>query len=176
MIRTIFDEIVFEKEDFSELYAQFFIQELASRPRYKLSAKEDTTHGVLTEIKISNKTGIYIIYKDDNIVYIGHSDTCIRNRLGRFLAAIRGTEREDENHSGAYKYVECFGRDTTGLSFKYVDINPNQLQFNLEVGDIEKTVIQKMKPFFNNETFYNYSFEKTLKVTSKEGIVNAKLI
>jgi hypothetical protein len=176
MIKTIFQNYEFEKKDFAEIYAKYLVDEFKSLPKHEILVNENTDHGFLTNEKINLITGIYLIYKNQDLVYIGQTNNCLRNRIGRLLAGIRGTERHDENHSAAYKYVEYFGRDTQGLSFKYIKIDANELQFNVSFEDIENELIQKLKPIFNSEVYKNYRFQKILKITDMLGINGEKVV
>ena len=176
MIKTVFGNYEFEKEDFAGIYAKYLIGEFDSLPKHKIVVKEDTDHGFLTDEKINLVTGIYLIYKDKELVYIGQTNSCLRNRIGRLLAGIRGTERYDENHSAAYKYVEYFGRDIDGLSFKYIELNSNDLKFNIGLQDIENKLIEKLKPIFNSEVYKDYRFQKILKITDVLGVNGERIV
>jgi hypothetical protein len=170
MIKTIFGNYLFEKKDFADTYAKYLIKEFESLPKHKIVVREDTDHGFLTNEKLSLVSGLYVIYKNDILVYIGETNYCIRQRIGRLLAGIRGTERPDENHSAAYKYIEYFGRDTSGLSFKYIPINVAELEYGIQLLDIENSIIEKMEPLFNKEIYKNYRFQKQLKITDVLGV------
>jgi hypothetical protein len=176
MITTIFKNYEFEKKDFANIYAKHLIHEFQSLPKYEILVKEDTDHGFLTDEKISLISGIYFIYKDDILVYIGQTSHCMRQRIGRFLAGIRGTERHDENHSAAYKYVEYFGRDTSKLTFKYVELNPKDLEYGIDLVDIENGMIEELKPIFNSEVYKDYRFQKHLKITDIFGINGERVV
>ena len=176
MIKTIFGNYEFEKEDFAKIYAKYLVDEFKSLPKHKIVIKEDTDHGFSTDEKINLVTGIYLIYKNQDLVYIGQTNSCLRNRIGRLIAGIRGTERHDENHSAAYKYVEYFGRDTKGLNFKYIQIKVEELQFNVTFEDIENQLIEKLKPIFNSEVYKNYRFQKILKITDMLGVNGERVV
>jgi hypothetical protein len=176
MIKTIFRNYEFEKKDFANVYANFLIDEFESLPKHKIHVREDTDHGFLTDEKISLISGIYFIYKGDTLVYVGQTNHCMRQRIGRLLAGIRGTERYDENHSAAYKYIEYFGRDTSGLSFKYVELNLKELQFGIQLQDIENSIIEKLKPIFNIEVYKKYRYQKILKITDVLGVNGERVV
>jgi hypothetical protein len=169
-----------EKNDYADIYAKAFVEEFIGAPAYEISVNENTDHGFSTNEKIGLISGIYLIYKQvENqsvLVYVGHSGHCIRQRIGRWLSGIRGTERFDENHSAAYKYVEYFGRDTDGLSFKYIAIQPESLEHDLVIEDIEKLVIERMQPLFNGEIYKEYRFQKVLKITDIFGKNNERVV
>ena len=169
MIKTIFGNYEFQVQDYASLYANYMIEEFKSLSKHKIVVNENTDHGFSTTQKINLVTGIYFVYKNDDLVYVGQTNHCMRQRIGRFLAGIRGTERYDENHSAAYKYVEYFGRDTSGLSFKYLPVNVAELEHCVDLQHIENDIIEKIKPLFNNEVYRDYRFQKILKITDVWG-------
>lgn len=179
MIKTLYS-YEFTKSDYTEPYIKFLSEESVYLPKHKITVNEKTDHGFSTKEKIGSISGIYLIYKEfeesDILVYIGHSGHCIRQRIGRWLSGIRGTERFDENHSAAYKYVEYFGRDTSGLSFKYLPLKLEDLQHGVEIEDIENGMIEKLKPLFNNEIYKEYRFQKILKITDVLGENNERIV
>jgi hypothetical protein len=61
-------------------------------------------YGCLCDGEI-NKKGIYFIYKDNELIYIGVTRHRIKGRLGRFFAAIRGIDRDDETHCAGVRYM-----------------------------------------------------------------------
>jgi hypothetical protein len=176
MIKTLFGRYVFEKTDLANVYANYMIDEINHLPKHELVVNENSDHGFLTTEKLNLVTGIYLIYKSNELVYIGQTNSCMRNRIGRLLAGIRGTERHDENHSAAYKYVEYFGRDTTDLSFKYLELNIADLEFKIGFEDIENQLIEKLKPLFNSEIYKDYRFQKILKITDTLGINGERVV
>jgi hypothetical protein len=171
MKRNIFFEIVLEPEDFVPL----LMHELNNEDFHNVYVKENTDHGFSTTVKLPSQ-GIYIIYKNKQPIYIGCSTNSIHTRIGRFIAGVRGTERIDENHSAAYKYIEVFGQDLTGVSIKAVSLRPSDLPDYLNVESIERMLILKLKPLFNNETHYDYVFEKGVKVFSSKEQKDARFI
>lgn len=171
MKRNIFFEIVLEAEDFLPL----IFRELECEDFHTIFVKEHTDHGFSTTVKLPSQ-GIYIIYKNKQPIYVGCSTNSIHTRIGRFVAGVRGTERIDENHSAAYKYVEVFGRDLTDVSIKAVSLRPSDLPDYLDVESIERSLILELKPLFNNETHYDYVFEKGVKVFSLKEQKDARFI
>jgi hypothetical protein len=115
---------------------------------------EDTKKGVITsDDKLISKKGFYCIFKERKAVYLGYSNISVRGRLGRFFAAIRGTEHEDESHAGGYKYSEKYGKDFSELTVKVVEFDVNDLSIaeNISMEDVESELIYEMKPIFNSE-------------------------
>ena len=172
MKRDIFGQIYIEAED----YYTFLIKELSNQQHISIFVKEHTDHGFETNVKISDCPGIYVIYKDNKVVYVGCTSRSIRMRIGRFLAGVRGTEHWNENHSAAYKYVDVFGRDLTGLTIKFCRLEKSDLFSGIVLDNIETHIIEMMKPLFNDETYYDYKFEKKVVIKSKDGEYNARLV
>lgn len=179
MIKTIFSKYEFEKTDYAKIYAEHFVAEFNSMPKTKIFVNYNTDHGFTTKEKISLVSGIYLLYKSDTLIYVGKSDHCIHQRIGRFLAAVRGTERLDENHSAAYKYINYFGRDTTNLSFKYIKLADAgemvDLEHFLTLQDVEEQIIQIMDPLFNKQSFGNFNIGKFVEILHKDKNVNQRI-
>jgi len=177
MIKTIFGNYEFQKQDFAKIYAEYLIEELDGLCKHEIAVLESTGHGFLTTAKkISLVSGIYFIYKDNNLVYVGQTGHCIRQRIGRFLAGIRGTEHEDEQHPAAYKYIEYFGRDISGLSFKHIRIDLMSLEHDVSLEDIETHIIQQISPMFNSKIYKKYRYQKMLKITDILGNNNERIV
>ena len=171
MKRNLFFDIILEPSD----YRDMLLRELNTEVFYDIIVKEDTDHGFHTNVKLPNQ-GLYVLYKNCEPIYVGCSSTSIRTRIGRFIAGVRGTERLDENHSAAYKYIDVFGQDLNGVSIKSIPLRKSDLPDYLEIQDIEKMLIEELKPLFNNETHYGYTFEKGVKVVALEEQNNARFI
>ena len=166
MRRNIYGEIEITSID----YAQFVVDELTSQNYQTFQIKENTDHGFLTESKISG-TGIYCIYRKEKPVYVGCTENSIRVRLGRFFAAVRGTEHWDENHQAAYKFVDVFGRNLDHVTFKFCNISSNDIPKNIQLEEIENEVVNVIKPYFNNQTCNLHRFQKEITVHSANGVI-----
>jgi hypothetical protein len=178
MIRTLF-KFEFEIKDYAETYANAMYDVFRGSPKHEILLTEEdlkTAHGFTTTEKISLVTGIYLLYKENELIYVGKTDNCLRNRIARFIAAVRGTERFDENHSAAYKYIEYFGRDLSNLSFKYIEINAEDLEHGVLIKDIEDVLIEKMRPMLNREIYKDYRFQKILKITDMLGVNGERVV
>jgi hypothetical protein len=161
MKRNIFFEIQYEPEDFLPL----FLKEISLDNFEKVIIREETAQGFFTNRKLANR-GIYILYKNEQPIYVGCSESSIHKRIGRFISGVRGTERPDENHSAAYKYIDIFGRDLSDITVKTISISPQDLPEYINLTDIENTLIYSLKPLLNSETHYDYKFEKGIKIVS----------
>jgi hypothetical protein len=65
------------------------------------------------------QSGIYVIYLDDEPIYIGQSESNVKQRIVRFLKEAFGRSRNDENHPGAEKYREDMKRQYIKLLKDY---------------------------------------------------------
>lgn len=178
MIKTLF-KFEFQIKDYAGIYANSMYDVFCGLPKHNIVLTEEdlkTAHGFTTTEKISLVTGIYLLYKKDELIYVGKTDNCLRNRIARFIAAVRGTERFDENHSAAYKYIEYFGRDLSDLSFKYIEINAEDLEHGVTIKDIEDILIEIMRPMLNSEIYKDYRFQKILKITDVLGVNNERVV
>lgn len=164
MQRNLFGEVTLTPED----YIPLLLNELSLDSFHELIVKEETAQGFSTNTVIPNQ-GLYVIYKNEQPIYVGCSNSSIHKRIGRFLSAVRGTERDDENHSAAYKYIDVFGRDLSGVSIKVLSLTERDLFGCMDLEDVEIELIKSIKPLFNNETHHDYVFQKGIKVVSLTG-------
>jgi len=145
-------------------YLPFLEQEIEEQNFHPITPT--SLRGFRSDVTVSNKKGIYLIYKKTNqsvLLYVGCATSCIYGRITRFIAQVNGTIREDENHPAAKKYVNIFGNDLNDLYFKYILIEDSNLlegTFHHTVFDLENLLIKKYEPLFNTETFYKYAFVK----------------
>lgn len=150
MRRNIFGNFDVTPEDYSvrivkELkYTQF----ISIKPNYK------TNKGVIANDFIDG-AGIYFIYHKEDLIYIGHTTNNVRDRIGRFFAGVRGTERHDENHPAAYKFLKFFGRKCEDLTLKIIPLEFSSLLCDVTMEDIEMDLIYELKPLFNNQIYRN---------------------
>ena len=104
MIRNVFGDFQITGKD----YAIIILRELILSQFISISPNLKTDKGVNSDRYI-NVAGFYFIYNNGELVYIGYTNHSIHGRIGRFFAGVRGTERYDENHPAAYKFVEKYG-------------------------------------------------------------------
>lgn len=166
MRRNILGDIVLTPED----YAKFVIEEFGSQRHNTFLIKQDTDHGFFTDANVSTK-GIYCLFRKENPVYVGCTENNIRVRLGRFFAAVRGTEHWDENHPAAYKYVDVFGKDLTDVTFKFCQMSQKDLPTGMTLEHVETKVVENLKPYFNIETCGLYKFDNRVVVHSSNGVI-----
>ncbi|NBP01726.1 MAG: hypothetical protein EBU90_16630 [Proteobacteria bacterium] len=151
MRKNLFGEIIYEAKDFSELV----VKELHEQNFITVTPKKSTNKGFITNSDVTiPKSGLYVIYKFQQPIYVGYSTHSIRDRIGRFIAAVRGTEHEMESHPAGYKYKHVYGDCLDQISFKASHIDfytslPNYLSIN----DVEKELIYTLRPVFNMEIY-----------------------
>lgn len=161
MKRNLYGEMMPEPID----YVTNIIDSLKSQKHNSIDPSEHTRRGFTTNADfVIPDIGIYCIYKNGFPVYAGYSKNSIRNRLGRFISVVRDTNRDDENHPGARKYLRLFGADLTGLTFKIFDFDINTLPQHITIEDIETELIYHLNTKFNKEN-YNGSFVDTTRIT-----------
>lgn len=162
---NIFNEISFEPID----YLNLLTEEIDKQGYIAIRPKLDTAHGIYVEQKLP-KNGIYLIYKIINgeykLLYVGLTDSSIHQRIGRYIAAVRDTQRYDENHAGGEKHREILGEDLNDMFVKYIHFDFSTL-IDVVPSDLESLLIEKLQPLFNNENYYSYHFEKQLKIVKK---------
>jgi hypothetical protein len=162
---NIFNEITIEPID----YLNLLTEEINKQSYITIRPNLDTAHGIYVERKLP-KNGIYLIYKIINgeykLLYVGLTDNSIYQRLGRYVAAVRDTQRHDENHAGGEKHREILGEDLDDMFVKYIHLDFSTL-VDVVPRDLENLLIEKLQPLFNNENYYNYQFEKQLKIVKR---------
>jgi len=150
MKRDIFGDFVVTASD----YGDKIRQELNYTNFISVKPKLHTNKGVIADDFIDG-AGIYLLYRNDELIYIGYSNSSVRNRIGRLFAGVRGTERHDESHPGAYKYIKLYGTVCDNLQVKIVPLQQHTLLCGITMEQIEHELIYNMKPILNNEIYRN---------------------
>lgn len=150
MRRNIFGNFDVTAED----YSKKILQELKYTHFISIQPNYETNKGVKADDFIDG-AGIYFIYHKQELVYIGHTTHNVRDRIGRFFAGVRGTERHDENHPAAYKFVKFFDNKCEDLKLKIIPLEFTSLLCDVTMEDIETDLIYELKPLFNNEIYRN---------------------
>jgi hypothetical protein len=150
MIRDIFGNFMVTASD----YGDKIRQELKHTNLISVKPKLHTDKGVIADDFIDG-AGIYLLYRNDDLIYIGHTNSSVRIRIGRFFAGVRGTERHDESHPAAYKYIKLYGPICDNLRVKIVPLQQHTLLCDVTMEQIEYELIHTMKPTLNNEIYRN---------------------
>lgn len=150
MIRDIFGNFIVTANDYSIKIEQ----ELKYTNYISVKPKLHTDKGVIANDFI-DAAGIYLLYKNDDLIYIGHTNSSVRNRIGRFFAGVRGTERHDESHPAAYKYIKLYGNICDNLQLKLVSLQQHTLLCDVTMQQVEYELIYSMKPILNNQIYRN---------------------
>lgn len=159
MRRDIWGNIMQEPKDFSNLA----LADFDSQPFNAILPKLDTLKGFSTSQKEKiPESGLYVIYKFEQPIYVGYATKSIRSRIARFLAAVRGTEREDETHPAGYKYNKVY-KDLDALSIKTCSMEFDKiLPSHINIEDVEKEVIYNLRPVFNSQIYKSIFIGDTL--------------
>lgn len=72
------------------------------------------------QVSLSNKYGLYAIYKDNVCLYVGQTFSSIYYRIYRFQKELLGLSRHDENHPAASKARLDGLKDLHGCKIKYI--------------------------------------------------------
>jgi hypothetical protein len=150
MRRNVFGNFDVTAED----YSSKIIQELKYTNFISIQPNFETDKGVIADDFIDG-AGLYFIYHNDELVYIGHTNHTVRNRIGRWFAAIRGTERFDENHPAGHKFARIFGKKNLNQKLKIIPLVYSTLLSDVTMEDIETQLIYDLKPLLNNEIYRN---------------------
>ena len=150
MKRDVFGDFVVTAKDYSEA----IVNELSLVNYIKIQPNYATKKGVITE-HVLDSNGFYFVFKLKSLAYIGYSNHSIHDRIGRFFAGVRGTERDDESHPAAYKYKKYFGTNCENLTLKIVPVSNKSLLSDVSMEDIEECLIRKLRPALNIEVYRN---------------------
>jgi len=155
MKRNVFGMLALTAEDFADA----ILREFDEQDHCTILPNFQTKKGVnSSNNSILRKKGFYCIYKDKFPVYLGYTNIDIGGRVGRFYAAIRGTEHEEENHPAGYKFFREFGQNFSLMTIKSVEFQPENLDISdgIKMENIEQVLISKIKPALNSEIFFNH--------------------
>lgn len=153
MKNNLNNEMIFEATDIAP-HVQTM---LAEQSFCHIKHKEGTKKGIIKsdESLEINIRGLYVIYKNEIPVYAGLAKgkaMTISNRVGRFVSRLQGTNRADEDHSGAKRYLKFFGNDFMGLSIKVIDlarIEAVLVGSNITLPELEKSLISSLNTICN---------------------------
>jgi hypothetical protein len=99
-----------------------------------------------------NRHGFYCIYKNGIPLFVGYSSGYVRNRIHRFVKTALGTNRHDEDHSGAQEFTRFFSdrndmfNDTSVRYFEFYagqDITASMKKISSQVSKKMNTVLNK---------------------------------
>ena len=150
MKRNVFGMVSIVPEDFGNL----ILKELDEQNHCTILPNFMSKKGVTSSNNdVLNIKGFYCIYKDKMPIYIGYTNHQVRGRIGRFYAAIRGTEHADEAHAGGYKYLKKFGKDLSLITVKAVEFDEKNLSISdgITMEDIELYLIRQLCPILNSQ-------------------------
>lgn len=147
MKQNLFGEIVVEASD----YAKEIISGLEKKSHISIKPNINTKKGFLKEDKESlDNIGFYCLYKYEQPIYVGYSNTSIRNRIARFFGASTGSTLEYENHAAGEKYSKIYGQNYEELTIKtfyFEEIDSFRMK------DIEDELIYRLKSSLNSEIY-----------------------
>lgn len=150
MNRNVFGDFQITGKD----YAIKIMEELNHSYRISIEPNLETDKGVISDAFI-NVAGFYFIYINGELVYIGYTNHSIHGRIGRFFAGVRGTERYDESHPAAYKFVKKYGCKCEDIFLKIIPVDCDSLLSDITMKDIEDELIYYLNPLLNNEIYRN---------------------
>jgi len=133
-------------------YTDVIYENIRQQEYHPITVRFATGRGFKTDVVLSKKTGIYVLYKDEQALYVGASDSCIHNRISRFISGVRGTESKNETHYAAYKYRSIFSTNFDNFSFKYFILNDAMLYKPHTIFDVENSlneVVSKVEILYN---------------------------
>lgn len=151
MYKNLFNEIVFEPEDFVPeiLKSSEFAQ------RYRLILTPNTKMGFalhsnfMPKKTVCNTKGVYAIWHKDTCFYVGSTNVSVQTRVGRFIKEVRGKSTRFEDHAAGRKFRKWFGEkelDNVQVS-SYALTVPDYIRLD----HVEREVIKILKPIGNEK-------------------------
>lgn len=149
MYRNLFNELVLEPVD----VAEFILDTKEFNQRYRLIVDLNTKMGFSLHSNfekaptLSDESGIYAIYRNDELFYIGATTKTIHGRIARFIKEVRGLSTLREDHPAAKKFRLLYGeQDLDKIFVSAIRIKP---QHYMHISAVENELIELMKPFAN---------------------------
>lgn len=147
MKQNLFGEIVVEASD----YAKEIISGFEKKSHTIIKPNNNTKKGFLKEGKETlDNVGFYCIYKYKQPLYVGYSNTSIRNRIARFFGASTGSTLDYENHAAGEKYANLYGQDYEDLTIKTFYF---EMIDSFTMKEIEEEMIYSLKTPLNSENY-----------------------
>lgn len=144
---NLFGEIVVEPSD----YAKEIISGFEKKSHTLIKPNNSTKKGFFKEGKETlDDIGFYCFYKYKQPLYVGYSNTSIRNRIARFFGASTGSTLDYENHAAGEKYAKLYGQEYEELSIKTFYF---ELIDSFKMEDIEDELIYRLKTPLNSEIY-----------------------
>ena len=151
MYKNLFGELVFEPIDI----ANFVLNEREFSRKYRLLISPQTKMGFSLHSNfekapiLSDESGLYAIYRNDDLFYIGATMNSIHQRIARFVKEVRGLSTWREDHAAAKKFRKLYGeRDLDKLYISAIRIKPPHY---MDIRSVEKELINIMKPIGNEK-------------------------
>jgi hypothetical protein len=137
--------------------ADILIEQIDKSQHICFKPNKDKTYGIDYDKNFNiRKGGIYCIYNNKKIVYVGQTKLTVGKRLSYFCAVITGRNAHSEDHPGARKMRFLFEHvinksPIDQLSVRYVELDKIPMNEYVTLESIEQAVIRKLRPKFNSE-------------------------
>jgi hypothetical protein len=132
------------------------ILKLDKIPHIEFKPDDTKVYGVDVAVGLNSRKGLYCIYLNDKLMYVGQTNNSIRKRLSYFCAVLKEMNTIHEDHPGAKKQTYTLKyalgkREDENLTVKFIDSNTLPLSKHIKLKDLEREMIYKMRPCFNSE-------------------------
>jgi hypothetical protein len=137
--------------------ADILIEQIDNSQHIWFKPTEDKTYGIEYDKNFNiRKGGIYCIYNNKKLVYVGQTKLTVSKRLSYFCAVITGRNSYTEDHPGARKIKYLFDyvlnkSPIEELTVRYVELDKIPMNEYVTLESIEQAVIRKLRPKFNSE-------------------------
>jgi len=111
------------------------------------------------KIVLSGRKGVYLYWAKGVPLYVGESSTCLRDRLGYFIASVWDKSHSSENHHGGNVYRMLHGTGNfDDLLYSYVEVDEKRF----DTKSLEAMAVQYFNPSYKNH-LEEYKREKMVE-------------
>ena len=151
MVVNLYNELVYSIDDVTDLIER----RIEEYGKYNLYPNINTVQGFWTDratpFSLHSTSGIYYIFKDNSLEYIGKSDKAIGTRLSRFVKEVNDESLPCENFPAGTKWRRWYGLSNfDGCKIMFADYSSYDLKkYGIKLKAIESRLIKKHQPRMN---------------------------
>jgi len=151
MVVNLYNELVYSVDDVTDLIER----RIEEHGKFDLYPNINTIQGFWTSpdtpLSTHSTPGIYYIFKDNFLEYIGKSDKAIGKRLSRFVKEVKGESLPCEGFPAGEKWRRWYGLGNfDGCKIMFADYGLYDLEkYGIKLKAIESRLIKKHQPRMN---------------------------
>jgi hypothetical protein len=151
MIVNLYNELVYSIDDVTDLIERR-VEEYGKFDLYpNINTIQGFWTGHDTPFSLHSTSGIYYIFKDDILEYIGKSDKAIGTRISRFVKEVNNESLPCENFPAGEKWRRWYGLGNfDGCKIMFADYGLYDIEkYGIKLEAIESRLIKKHQPRMN---------------------------